>query len=219
MKYAARGSLKIKDAKNRHFGTIAQLCRAISSELRYVSTTGKKLFKQQYLLHMPWSYMVNFDLLTAEICWRVWGTPANFNGFQILATLLHGTVVVGVSQTLRRWTEGSTYIRQGGHHVGHWPTFLFCFTLAFEVLWHSCSLCNRCSIKCQIMMRTMMIDWFHRLLPSTGCHFRTCWPTATRKVWHKCAVFSYLWSPYGIGRPYIFSCCGLFFLLSYGRPM
>ena len=22
-----------------------------------------------------------------------------------------------------------------------------------------------------------------------------------------------LWSPYGIGRPYIFSCCGLFFLL------
>jgi len=25
---------------------------------------------------------------------------------------------------LRRWTEGATYIRQGGHHVGHWPTFL-----------------------------------------------------------------------------------------------
>jgi len=22
---------------------------------------------------------------------------------------------------------------------------------------------------------------------------------------------NYLWSPYGIGRPYIFSCCGLFF--------
>jgi len=31
---------------------------------------------------------------------------------------------LGVSQTLRRWTEGATYIRQGGHHVGHWPTFL-----------------------------------------------------------------------------------------------
>ena len=25
--------------------------------------------------------------------------------------------------------------------------------------------------------------------------------------------FAYLWSPYGIGRPYIFSCCGLFFFL------
>ena len=33
-------------------------------------------------------------------------------------------LLVGVSQTLRRWTEGATYIRQGGHHVGHWPTFL-----------------------------------------------------------------------------------------------
>jgi len=27
--------------------------------------------------------MVNFGLLTAEICWRVWSTPANFNGFRV----------------------------------------------------------------------------------------------------------------------------------------
>ena len=46
--------------------------------------------------------MVNFGLLTAEICWRVWGTPANFNGFRVLAASLHGTLVVGVSQTLWR---------------------------------------------------------------------------------------------------------------------
>ena len=68
--------------------------------------------------------MVNFGLLTAEICWRVWaplqiltvnfgplaaeivslvwGTPANFNGFRMLAALLHATLEVGVSQTLRR---------------------------------------------------------------------------------------------------------------------
>jgi len=59
----------------------------------------KKLIKQQYLLH---DNMVNFGLLTAEICWRVRGTPANFNGFRVLAALLHGTQVVGVSQTLRR---------------------------------------------------------------------------------------------------------------------
>jgi len=45
---------------------------------------------------------VNFGLLAAEIRWRLWGTPANFNGFRILAALLHGTLVVGVSQTLRR---------------------------------------------------------------------------------------------------------------------
>jgi len=33
-------------------GTIAQLCLAISSQLRHVSTIGKKLVMQQYLLHM-----------------------------------------------------------------------------------------------------------------------------------------------------------------------
>jgi len=45
-----------------------------------------------------------------------------------LAALLHGTLLVGISQTLRHCTEGTTYIRQGGHHVGHWPTFLVFFT-------------------------------------------------------------------------------------------
>ena len=48
--------------------------------------------------------MVNFGLLMAEIRWRVWGTPANFKGFRVLAALLHGTLVVGVSQTLQHWT-------------------------------------------------------------------------------------------------------------------
>jgi len=41
-----------KVAKNRYLGTIAQLCRAISLQIRHVSTIGKKLVKQQYLLHM-----------------------------------------------------------------------------------------------------------------------------------------------------------------------
>jgi len=46
------------DAKNRHVGTIAQLCRAISSQLRHVLTIGKKLVNQQYLLHMTLQYGV-----------------------------------------------------------------------------------------------------------------------------------------------------------------
>jgi len=75
MKFAARGSLQIegpkKVAKNRHLGTIPQLCRAISLQLRHVLTIGKKLLAK-----------------------------------------------------LRRSTDGATYIWQGGHHVGHWPTFL-----------------------------------------------------------------------------------------------
>jgi len=31
--------------------------------------------------------MLNFGPLAAEIGWRVWGTPANFNGFRVLASL------------------------------------------------------------------------------------------------------------------------------------
>ena len=47
--------------------------------------------------------LVNFGPLAAEIVSLVWGTPGNFNGFRVLAAaLLHGTVVVGVSQTLQR---------------------------------------------------------------------------------------------------------------------
>jgi len=43
--------------------------------------------------------MVNFGPLAAEIDPVVWGIPASFNGFRVLAALLHGSQVVGVSQT------------------------------------------------------------------------------------------------------------------------
>ena len=45
--------------------------------------------------------MANVDPPRAEIGSVVWGTPANFNGFRVLAALLHGNLVVGVSQSLR----------------------------------------------------------------------------------------------------------------------
>ena len=76
-----------------------QLCRAVSSQLMHISTVGKNLLNTDTSPTCPHN-MVNFGLLTAEICWRVWGTPANFNC--VLSALLHGTLVVGVSQTLRR---------------------------------------------------------------------------------------------------------------------
>ena len=44
------------DAKNRHLRIITQLCLAISSQIRHVSTIGKKLVKQQYLSHMSLQY-------------------------------------------------------------------------------------------------------------------------------------------------------------------
>jgi len=87
---------------------------------RHISTIGKNLLNSNVSPTCPYS-MVKFDPPAAEIGWQVWGISANFNGFRVLAALQHGTRVVAVSQSLRRRTEGATYIRQGGHHVGYWP--------------------------------------------------------------------------------------------------
>jgi len=90
-----------KVAKNRHLGTIPQFRRAISSQVRHVSTIGKNLLSRNTSSTCPYN-MVNFGPLAAEIVSLVWGTQGNFHGLRLLAALLHGTVVVGVSQTLRR---------------------------------------------------------------------------------------------------------------------
>jgi len=45
--------------------------------------------------------MANFGSLTAEICWRVWGTPANFNGFRVLVSLLPRRRSLQANQTLQ----------------------------------------------------------------------------------------------------------------------
>ena len=137
----------------------------------------KKIVKQQYLLPTCSRNMLNFGPLTADSGSGVCGTPANFNGFRVLASLVHQRHSTEVNQSLhtvwpspallyyiyifggscplpnrilpgakftlrpslalsyigsitawhssRKWrqAEGATYIRQGGHHVGHWPTF------------------------------------------------------------------------------------------------
>jgi len=171
MLHAARW--KCRTQKNRHLRTILQLCQAISLQLLHISTIGKKLVKQQFLLQMSpqygelgllaqgcnrvfkvgvqflglgysteqntddipsfvdcsllhngnhtlhqksWGVLSKFWgsgppptsgcalVLAAEIGPVVRGTTANFNGFHVLAALLHHSQVVGVSQTLRRWT-------------------------------------------------------------------------------------------------------------------
>jgi len=69
--------------KDRHLGTIAQFCRAISLELRHISTIGKKRVKQQYLPHTSPQFG-ELGPLAAEIGSLVWCTPTNFNGFRVL---------------------------------------------------------------------------------------------------------------------------------------
>ena len=83
----------------------------LSSQLRHisVSTIEKKLVKQRYLLQMSHS-MLNFGPPAAEIGPVVWGTPANFNGFRVLAArhcsnavkMRNPLKLAGVPQTLQR---------------------------------------------------------------------------------------------------------------------
>jgi len=76
--------------------------------------------------------MVNFGILVDGIVSLVWGTPANFNGSLVLTALLHGTLVLGISQTaaLNR-----------GHHLYFtgWPSR----SALAHILVIMAALCNR----------------------------------------------------------------------------
>ena len=82
-----------KVAKNRHLSAIAQLCRAISSQPRHVSTIGKKLIKQQYVLQMSPQY----------------GEHRPTNGLDRLATLGHPIIFQRVSRlgSVTAWQSSS----------------------------------------------------------------------------------------------------------------
>jgi len=56
--------------------------------------------------------------ITAEICWRVWGTPVNFNGFRVLPSLLQRRRSTEANQTLHNvfpvsWTSIAIYTLSG----------------------------------------------------------------------------------------------------------
>jgi len=55
----------------------------------HIDNRKKNLLSSNMSSTCPHS-MVNFSPLTAEIGSTIWGTPANFNWFRILAALLHG---------------------------------------------------------------------------------------------------------------------------------
>jgi len=76
--------------------------------------------------------MVNFDQLAAEIDWGVWGTPENFNGFRVLAALLHGTLVVGGRQTaaLNRGRQRPSILGMAAITLGIGPHSSYSFNFA-----------------------------------------------------------------------------------------
>jgi len=92
LKCAARGWLKIQDAKNAKNSPSAHHRTTLSGyifALRHASTIGKKLLNSNISSTCRHN-MVNFGPLTAEIGWRVSGTPANFNGFRALFLFFFG---------------------------------------------------------------------------------------------------------------------------------
>ena len=88
-----------KSPKIRQLRTIVQICRDVSLQLRQISTVRKNLLSSNISSTCPHN-IVTFSPVAAEIGSVVWGTPANFDGFRVLAALLHCTPVVGVSQTV-----------------------------------------------------------------------------------------------------------------------
>ena len=83
--------------KNRHSGTIGQLCRAVSSQLRHVSTIGKQLVKRLGSVtarHSSSGRQPNFAALNRGRHLCLVGRPSGW----ALAHIL----VMAVSETLRR---------------------------------------------------------------------------------------------------------------------
>jgi len=122
-----RSTLKGRSAGQRHTGR--QTDRQTRLKIRALQVCNqannrKKPAKQQYVLHMPAQY----GELRPTSGWDRFGSLGHPYEFQRVSRLgsviLHGTPPVVVIQTLRCWTEGTTYIRQGDHYAGHWPTHI-----------------------------------------------------------------------------------------------
>jgi len=126
-----------KIVKNRHLGNIAQLCLAISSQLRHVSTIEKKIVKQQYLCQVP-----QYGEIRPTNRWDPFGSlgqPSKFQwvlclGFVLRSPIYWQRYCTALQQRrqpnfmalYKEWkyctfADGATYIRLGGHHVGHRP--------------------------------------------------------------------------------------------------
>jgi len=62
------------------------------------------------------------------------GHPGNFNGFRILAALLHGTLVVGVSQTAA--------LNRGRHLYSAGRPWCWALAHISSCIWFCCCLCD-----------------------------------------------------------------------------
>ena len=107
--------------------------------------------------------MVNFGTPTAETGWRVWGTPANFNGFCVLALLLHQ----------RRSTE----VNQALHDVRPFPGVVHYINYIFG---GSCLLTEFCQVQNSLCVQGLRY-----------CTALEQWASA--KLWRSAEVATYIW--------------------------
>jgi len=92
----------MQDAKNRQKSPSVHHRTTLSD---YIFATKARIDKKKNLLNSNISStcphnMANFGLLAVEIVSLVWGTPANFNGFRVLASLLQPSRSTEANQTL-----------------------------------------------------------------------------------------------------------------------
>jgi len=87
-----------KVTKNRHLGTIAQLCRAISLQLRHISTIGKNVLSSNMSSRMSPQYGELWPTSGSDRFVSL-GHPTKFLLVSHLGSVTARHVVVGVSQT------------------------------------------------------------------------------------------------------------------------
>jgi len=103
LKCAARGSLKIQDAKvTQKIAIYAPSHNFVELCLRNYDMyrQSEKILLNGNISSICPRNILNFGLLTAEIYWRVLSTLANFNAFRVLASLLQRRRSPEANQTL-----------------------------------------------------------------------------------------------------------------------
>jgi len=124
LKPPARRLLKTQDAKSRQKSPSGHHCTSLSG---YIFATkaridNRKKILSSNVLHMSPPY----GELRPTSGWDRSSSlryPCKFQRVSRLGSVTARHLVVGISQTLRRWTQCATNVWQGDHHVGHWPTF------------------------------------------------------------------------------------------------
>jgi len=160
--------------------------------------------------------MVNFGLLMAEISWQVWDTPANFNGFRVLASVLHRRRSMEVHQTLHDVWPSPGLVHYIYIFVGCCTLTEFCqvpnslhSSLALSYIWqrYCTALEQSASVK--------LCGTVQEKLLSMVCHFfHACIQRGGDDVVLLCHIF-WLWPPCIADADIIFfSCFFFFFLLS-----